>query len=82
MCAIVLSEAQVAGLSLRQSVCRPLNKWGWKPLLWFNWFLIVGAFSTDTVMGVTFAVKKLVEDIHTFQWFATCYQCPKVPKGF
>lgn len=57
--------------------CRPLSKWQWRPLLWFNWFLAAGALGADTVTGIIYALKQLVEDVDTFRWFATCYQCGK-----
>ena len=41
----------------------------------FNWFLLIVFLGGDTICGITFAIKQLVQDIDTFKIFATCYQC-------
>lgn len=57
------------------SVPKPFRLWNWTPMILFNWFLLIVFFGGDTVCGITFAVKQLVQDIDTFKIFATCYQC-------
>ncbi len=43
-------------------------------MIFLNTVLIFVFFGGDTICGIIFAVKQLIEDIDTFKIFATCYQ--------
>ncbi len=57
--------------------CRPLHLYNWKPLFLLNFFLMAFFFSASSVTGLVYAIRQLISNIHTFHWFAACYQCPK-----
>lgn len=59
------------------ALCRPLSAYNWKPLLCLNLFLMAFFFSTSAVTGLVYAIKQLITNMHTFHWFAACYQCPE-----
>ena len=75
----IYADVGCSGLILVDLValCRPLSAYNWKPLLCLNLFLMAFFFSTSAVTGLVYAIKQLITNMHTFHWFAACYQCPE-----
>ena len=52
---------------------RPLNLYGWKPCFLLNIFLFCFFLGTSTGCGIYYSIKQLINNIHTFHWFASCF---------
>ncbi|KAK9817815.1 hypothetical protein WJX72_002659 [[Myrmecia] bisecta] len=52
-----------------------LGRWGWKPVFFLNWAIIVFFSVFGVGFEVYYSIVALVKNIHTFKFFAACYQC-------